>query len=75
MTKANAIAEEERQRREVLISLQQEVTANQRKLMALASSQPNQMVNALIEVLSGGIGAKVGLGVQTPGFAGHGVRY
>jgi TP901 family phage tail tape measure protein len=50
-------------------------TENQAKLIRLAESQPNQMLNALISAVNGGIGGMAGLGFETPSFAGGLARY
>jgi hypothetical protein len=50
------------------------IAANQTKILALANQGP-QIVAAVVAAVSGGIGGQVGLGMQTPGFAGQVARY
>ncbi|HYV17336.1 MAG TPA: hypothetical protein VE972_15085 [Conexibacter sp.] len=57
------------------MDLDRELADNQKRMLAVAESQPNVLLGGLIAAVNGGIGGKVGLGVQTPAFAGQGVRY
>jgi hypothetical protein len=50
------------------------IAANQAKILALANQGP-QIVAAVVAAVSGGIGGQIGLGMQTPGFAGQVARY
>lgn len=52
------------------IDLDAQVVANQEAILAVARSQPNVLLQAIVEALSGAIGGRVGLGFQTPGVAG-----
>ena len=54
--------------------LNQTIADNQTKILALAAQGP-QIVGAVVAAVSGGIGGQVGLGLQTPGFAGGVARY
>lgn len=67
MTAANRLAEQRE-------SLDRELRDNQLKILALAQ-QGDVIVASVIAAVNGGIGGKVGLGYQTHGFAGAGVRY
>jgi len=57
------------------MDLDRELADNQRRMLAVAESQPNVLLGGLIAAINGGIGGRVGLGFQTPGFAGQGARY
>jgi 3D (Asp-Asp-Asp) domain-containing protein len=58
-----------------LIDAVKALNATQAQLLAIAKTQGPQITAALLAMISGGIGGKVGLGVQTPGYSGGGVRY
>ena len=60
---ANRLAEEHN-------ALLREQTANQQKILALATSQPHALMAAIIAAIDGDIGGRVGLGFQTVGYAG-----
>lgn len=64
----NRIAQEQ-------IDLNKQIVDNQNRLAALVSSQQNALLGALTAALNGTIGGRVGLGFQTPGFAGGPARY
>lgn len=55
-------------------ALQREHNANQALLIKIAG-QGDQLVNAVLSAVNGGIGGRVGLGFQTPGYAGQTARY
>jgi hypothetical protein len=46
-------------------SIQEQILANQRKLLALSQSGP-QIVEAVTAAVNGGIGGRVGLGFRQP---------
>jgi|GEM_PF-1372195 len=56
------------------IDLQKQIADNQSKILAIAG-QGDAILNAVVAAVSGGIGGKVGLGTQTPGYAGGLARY
>ena len=56
------------------IAVEQEVAANQTKILALANQGP-QIVAAVVAAVNGGIGGPTALGFSTPGYPGGGVRY
>lgn len=58
-----------------LTAATQQLADEQTAIRKLAQTQGPQLVAGLAALLSGGIGGKVALGFQTPGFAGGGVRY
>lgn len=52
-----------------------EQVANQQKLVALVTAQGPALIAAVSAVVSGDIGGRVGLGFQSPSFAGGLARY
>ena len=55
-------------------ALNKQIADNQLKILALANQGP-QIVAAVVAAVSGGIGGQLGLGFQTPGFAGGTANY
>lgn len=55
-------------------ALNQQIADNQLRILALANQGP-QIVNAVVAAVSGGIGGQLGLGFQTPGYAGGVANY
>ena len=70
----NRLLEEQNRLIEQRIAVEQEVAANQTQLLKLAQ-QGDQIVGAVISAVNGGIGGRVGLGFQSPGYAGQVTRY
>jgi hypothetical protein len=67
--------EQQNQLAQQRMDLDRELADNQRRMLAVAESQPNVLLGGLVAAINGGIGGRVGLGFQTPGYAGRGVRY
>lgn len=57
------------------MELDRQLAENQSRLLAVATSQPNVLLGAIVSALNGQIGGMVGLGAQTPGYAGGTARY
>jgi hypothetical protein len=68
ITNSNKLAEERMQ-------LDRQLVANQERILAVATSQPNVIANWLIETLNGGIGGRAGYGYEVPSFAGRLAAY
>jgi hypothetical protein len=56
------------------IALETQLQTNQLKIIAMANQGP-QILAAVIAAVNGGIGGQVGLGLQTPGYAGGVANY
>jgi hypothetical protein len=56
------------------LALEQQIADNQLKIIALANQGP-EIVAAVVAAVSGGIGGQLGLGFQTPGYAGGVANY
>jgi 3D (Asp-Asp-Asp) domain-containing protein len=52
------------------MELDRQLAENQRRMLAVAQSQPNVLLGAIVAALNGQIGGRLGLGFQTPGTAG-----
>ena len=67
--------EESNKHLEELLALQREQTESANKVLAVVQANSSSIIGSLIATISGGIGGKVGLGFQTPSFAGGGASY
>jgi hypothetical protein len=70
-----ASIDEQNKNTQELIDLNKQVVDNQNRIINLTTQQGPQLMAAFAAAISGGIGGKVGLGFQSVGYAGSGVRY
>lgn len=70
----DALTEEQARANEIAqqrADLDRQLAENQSRMLAVAESQPNVLLGAMVSALNGQIGGQIGLGFQTPGTAGR----